>query len=237
MDAVCYEDEKQTTIYKCPRCGLETKFKRDYIQHLNRVNQCKPILSNIETLDILLELEKEYSNKPFVCEKCNKRFNHSSSMYFHRKECNGMKMNSTAPQESDNEDTVNVENRIADYASRGEFVCAYIYLIREREFLRLNEPVYKHGKTKLKTFSLSPGRLKAYKNGSELLLIKQVPIDLVDIIEKTITKAFLTQFVKHDDGFEYFIGDPEKMMNSILDIINKFNDVPSENTKDSHEAA
>jgi hypothetical protein len=42
----------------------------------------------------------------------------------------------------------------------------YIYLIKEREFIKTKEPIYKIGKTKQEKLQ----RIKSYPNGSILLL-------------------------------------------------------------------
>jgi hypothetical protein len=101
---------------------------------------------------------------------------------------------------------------------------AYIYLIREREFVRADEPVYKHGKTKMTEPNLFLSRFSAYKKNSQLIMVKDVPLHLVDIIETHITNTFKNMFNKHTDGHEYFIGDPLVMTKEIDNIINKFID-------------
>ena len=96
----------------------------------------------------------------------------------------------------------------------------YIYLLREREFLHKNENVFKYGKTCTSEATLILPRLKNYKQGSELLMIRQVPVQEVDEIKKHITNRFKAIFTKHDDGNEYFIGDPNLMIDEIFNIIN-----------------
>lgn len=98
-------------------------------------------------------------------------------------------------------------------------IFAYIYLIREREFLQNNENVYKYGKTCCSDATLFVPRLKHYKKGSELVFIMQVPIHKVDIIESQITQRFKKLFERHNDGYEYFIGDPNTMIKEMIDII------------------
>jgi hypothetical protein len=95
----------------------------------------------------------------------------------------------------------------------------YIYLIREREFLDKNENVYKHGKTCLSDATLILPRLKHYKKGSELVFVMQVSVQNICAIENNITKRFKEILKKHNDGNEYFIGDPNMMMNEMFKII------------------
>lgn len=98
----------------------------------------------------------------------------------------------------------------------------YIYLIRKREHVRMNENVYKHGKTKIITPTLVLPRLKAYDKGSELLYVRQVDVHKVDMIEANITECFRSLFTKHSDGYEYFIGDHSEMIREIERIIAQF---------------
>lgn len=97
----------------------------------------------------------------------------------------------------------------------------YIYLLREREFFKTKENVYKVGRTIQKGTSLILDRLKAYKKGSELVLIRQVPCDNVVQIETLIVKEFQKNFTQHNDGREYFIGDVNKMVDIIHNISRK----------------
>ena len=93
----------------------------------------------------------------------------------------------------------------------------YIYLIREREFIKSLEEIYKIGRTCQADFK----RFDAYPKNSHLLLFIDVPD--CKCIEKILIKKFKGQF-KHrkDIGNEYFEGDKCKMMKEIVDIIQTF---------------
>lgn len=101
----------------------------------------------------------------------------------------------------------------------GEDKHAYIYLIREREHYLLNQQVYKHGKTKVKQPCLYLPRLQHYKKESQLVVVREVSIDLVHDIEYTITRRFAEIFQCHSDGHEYFMGDAQAMTKEINKII------------------
>ena len=77
----------------------------------------------------------------------------------------------------------------------------YVYLIREREFCRLDEPVYKIGKSYEKDYK----RLSKYPKWSEIISIMEVSDE--DKIEKIIIKKFSEKFTKSKYGDEYFEGD------------------------------
>lgn len=96
----------------------------------------------------------------------------------------------------------------------------YIYLIREREFLLLNQNIYKFGKT-VQFPNNVIDRVKHYKKGSEICLIIHCDHKEVDIIETSIKQSFRTKFIQHPDGHEFFEGDVDEMERIILDIIFK----------------
>ena len=96
----------------------------------------------------------------------------------------------------------------------------YIYLIREREFLHNKQEVYKVGRTVQKGASLLLDRMKAYKKGSELCFMRQVPVENVVLTETLIKTRFNQLFNRHPDGTEYFIGD----MNDMIKVINQIID-------------
>jgi hypothetical protein len=90
------------------------------------------------------------------------------------------------------------------------FETHFIYLLRDRESMRMGENVYKLGKTRQGT-----ERLKGYSKSSELLLMIQVPD--CDLLERVLLDEFRIHFVKRAErGAEYFEGDPLVMMNRIL---------------------
>lgn len=92
----------------------------------------------------------------------------------------------------------------------------YIYLLREREFIRLNENIYKLGKTT----QLSLKRFNQYPTQSELVLhIKCVNCH---IAEKDLLCKFDSKFTRMDEyGREYFKGDWVKMVDQIVKYTNK----------------
>ena len=92
-----------------------------------------------------------------------------------------------------------------------------VYMIREREFSRLNENTYKIGKTSRDLNS----RMSGYPKGSEVCLF--VNVKNYDVIEKIMIKKFKKKFVqKKEYGTEYFNGNPELMKNVINKIIEKY---------------
>lgn len=88
----------------------------------------------------------------------------------------------------------------------------YVYLIREREFIRLNENTYKVGKS----VQTNNTRILQYPNGSELII--QIVCFDCSICEKNIIRRFKELFNhKKEYGKEYFEGDEFKMMGILIE--------------------
>ena len=87
----------------------------------------------------------------------------------------------------------------------------YIYLVKEREFIRLNEPIYKLGKTKQKNNK----RFNGYPKNSYIII--QLKCDDCDTIEKELLEIFTSKYKKrYDIGSEYFEGNEKEMITDIL---------------------
>lgn len=88
----------------------------------------------------------------------------------------------------------------------------YVYLLREREFIKTKEHVYKIGKTR----QTPKKRLAGYPKGSEVLMF--VEVKNCDTTEKLIIKTFISRFkCRRDIGTEYFEGDRD----TIVDVFNQ----------------
>lgn len=93
----------------------------------------------------------------------------------------------------------------------------YIYILREREFIRLDEEIYKIGRTK-RPIKL---RLKEYPKNSELL--GSFECDDCIFIERMLIRLFKTNYIHRNDiGNEYFEGNINNMINNINETIEKY---------------
>lgn len=98
---------------------------------------------------------------------------------------------------------------------------AYIYLIREREFLLRNEPVFKIGRGAQDADRIIKRVATGYKKGSEIWLTIRCPISTYKEVETSLKSTFRQRFQTHGDGSEYFEGDPTEMTQLISDTVNK----------------
>jgi hypothetical protein len=89
----------------------------------------------------------------------------------------------------------------------------YVYLIQEREFIHLEKPVFKIGKTKQINFT----RFSQYPKGTNL--IYQSVCSNCDICEKDIITLFKQKYSQRKDiGREYFEGNYINMVCDISEI-------------------
>jgi hypothetical protein len=74
--------------HECKRCGYECDMQYILKRHLQRKKPCQPLVSDISTEKLLIEIENlENESKNFKCKFCDKTFTASSNMYRHQKTC------------------------------------------------------------------------------------------------------------------------------------------------------
>jgi hypothetical protein len=97
-------------------------------------------------------------------------------------------------------------------------ICHYIYLLREREFVKSNEDIYKIGKTKQENLA----RFNSYPNSSQLLF--HMICSNCDKIERNIINLFKRKYILRGEiGKEYFQGNLNYMLNDIIYEIFNYN--------------
>ena len=90
----------------------------------------------------------------------------------------------------------------------------YVYIVRPREFIRLNEETYKIGKTTQPPNS----RLAGYPKGSEVLAF--ISVNDCSAMETKIKERFIVLFTQRKEyGVEYFHGDIDHMLKVFMDIV------------------
>jgi len=90
----------------------------------------------------------------------------------------------------------------------------YVYLLREREFIDLDEPIYKLGKT----IQQPNTRLAGYPKGSEVLLF--VDVKNCHNAEKELMRHFDENYHHCKDiGREYYEGDLNSMKRDFFKVV------------------
>jgi hypothetical protein len=97
----------------------------------------------------------------------------------------------------------------------------FIYILREREFIKTNENIYKIGKTSRENIQ---ERFKEYPNNSKLYSYWDV--DNIDEFEKILKSIFNLKFKNMNEiGTEYYEGDIEEMILTIECMISFLNNI------------
>lgn len=74
--------------YICKRCGHQSTTKSNLLQHLRRKVPCPPTMENISVDNYIKELlHREYNDKTYDCQWCQKCFNTWQSKSRHLKTC------------------------------------------------------------------------------------------------------------------------------------------------------
>lgn len=74
--------------FVCERCEVGFKSKRNLIGHLQKIKTCEAKSEISPSCDVLLQrLEKPQNPNPYICNRCEKKFNTQSAMYKHLKKC------------------------------------------------------------------------------------------------------------------------------------------------------
>jgi hypothetical protein len=103
------------------------------------------------------------------------------------------------------------DHKQTDSDSKDTSYDGFIYLLREREFIKTNEPIFKFGKTKSSNAS---HRINSYPKDSEICYIEKVKN--CDQLEKDILVKLRFNFDQRTDiGREYFEGKIEDILKLI----------------------
>ena len=89
----------------------------------------------------------------------------------------------------------------------------YIYIVQEREFVNLNQPIFRVGNTQT-----GMARIRKYPNDSKVFFMCNVEnaYNLALIVIQSFKKQFTQQ---NNIGYRYFEGDINEMMLLICNLI------------------
>jgi hypothetical protein len=111
----------------------------------------------------------------------------------------------------------NISQKEDKHSYDNDITIHYVYLLKEREFVRTNENVYKIGKSTQANLS----RFSQYPNGS--ILYFQMICKDCSKIERNIINSFRSRYINRTDiGNEYFEGNYDDMIHDMYYEINKF---------------
>jgi hypothetical protein len=203
----------------CERCTKKFGHLSEFNRHKNRKFPCKlkdnSIVSlELEKQNILIEEQKNIIKEQQILNDELKQKNNTQDAIIKEKDklllsfANDMtKNNKLLKVESKKYLLTNLQKRYQN---------DYVYIIREREFVRLNENTYKVGRSKQVDII---DRFDKYPKGTEIICFFSVS-DCIDC-EAEIIKQFTELFsLQKDYGTEYFQGNVNEMLNVVVKIIN-----------------
>jgi hypothetical protein len=141
------------------------------------------------------------------CENCLKKFTSYAGKYHHKRKVKCTPASSIKSIHTPSSTTAPPCPNVS--------ALTHIYLIREREFIRMNESIFKLGRS-----SNIKNRCGSYPKNSEIIIILQVS-DSVQV-EKELMKQFKQLFSQRRDiGDEYFAGDKAQMILTMCNHVYK----------------
>ena len=190
-------------MHECIRCGYNSELKNNIKRHLCRKIKCNPVLLDLSTEECLKKL---YERNFYKCICCNKEFDRQSRLDNHKTKC----------KRGEQDKITQLENKIIILQQKPEIIkpdLQFVYILREREFIKSGETVYKIGKT------INPkNRMSSYSKGSDILGLFKC--ENCDQMEKLLIETFDETFVKRKDiGLEYYQGEIDEMIKTFVRLI------------------
>jgi phenolic acid decarboxylase len=223
-------------LYKCDKCLKEFNKKHNYEVHINRKFSCinnyidkDLIIQNLTDENIELK-NKEVQNRLLnnieltntiktLEDKIKQLEDKTLILYTQNKEKQELLNNKDIEIKHlyQNKNTKNKD----DEDIKIKMVQGYVYIIRECDFVRLNEDIYKIGRT---AKTNPEDRFQKYRKGTEIIGFFKVN-DSIEC-ENKIIKCFsnhanITKMNEY--GKEYFQGDKNELLNEMLQIVKHYN--------------
>ena len=231
-------------LYICNKCNKNFSRKQSYEIHINRKIPCIPE-NNINKIIILEENIKKLENQNTINknnfeEKIKLLEEKNLILHTQNSDKNNFEekiklleeknlilhtQNSDKDKSLEKKD-LEIKNLYKNIYSKNsdiqiKKIQEYVYIIRECDFVRLNENIYKIGRT---TKANPEDRFQKYRKGTEIVGFFGVK-DSIECENKMI-KCFSnhTNIKKMNEyGKEYFQGNKNELLNEILKIVINYN--------------
>ena len=209
-------------LYICNKCNKHFSRKQSYNIHVNRINPC--ILD--ENINKIKELE--YNNQ---LEKTVEELKNTINNFEEKIKLLEEKNIILYTQNSDKDKCLKkkdleIKNLYKNIYTKNtdiqiKKIQEYVYIIRECDFVRLNENIYKIGRT---AKANPEDRFQKYRKGTEIVGFFGVKDS--NECENLIIKCFSnhTNIKKMNEyGKEYFQGNKNELLKEILQIVENYN--------------
>lgn len=169
--------------FKCSKCNYVSRLKHHLTRHVNKKNKCG---ENPQIVEIPIELK---------CNGCNKTYSSETTLKRHLKICKATKI-------------VNDNNEI-NVLDFNEDCLSFIYILKEREFVKTKESIFKIGYTTRDIGARSNGYPKGSKIYLTLPVMGNPEAEFIELFKKNFTQ-------RTDIGTEYFEGNFKEMYTQCL---------------------
>jgi len=192
--------------FGCSVCEYTSSKKENVVRHINRKIACGKGLREI--IEIPIEIK---------CQYCEKKFSTYVSLKGHEKHnCSKKDKLKDVKIKELEEKTKELERQLKEKPTTINQTIEVpqekrnsMYLLQEREFFNLKQPVYKIGITETVR-----NRMGQYPKGSKIIFIMPVDGDP----EQLCLVKFRSQFIPRTDvGSEYFQGDADLMVKTVIE--------------------
>jgi predicted nuclease with TOPRIM domain len=213
-------------LYICNKCNKNFSRKQSYQAHINRKYSC------ILTENFNTNLELEENNKQY--EENNKELtdrikNLEKDKDILKEENFTMKVQIKEKQDLLNNKDIEIKDLYKNMNVKNnnnndikiKLVQEYVYIIRECDFVRLNEDIYKIGRT---SKTNPEDRFQKYRKGTEIVAFFKVNNSIE--CENKMIKCFSNHInIKKmsEYGKEYFQGNRNELLSEILKIVINYN--------------
>jgi hypothetical protein len=213
-------------LYICNKCNKNFNKKQCYDVHINRKFPCTYEDITNQKID-----DTNISNKIKELEENNKQYDESNKELTNKNkqledknnklECDNKILNNLLDKFIKNNNIINKNTKDNNDDIKIKKIQEYVYIIRECDFVRLNENIYKIGRT---AKANPEDRFQKYRKGTEIVGFFGVN-DSIEC-ENKIIKCFSnhTNIKKMNEyGKEYFQGNKNELIKEIVQIVENYN--------------
>jgi hypothetical protein len=203
-------------MHNCHRCGYSTNIKSAFLNHLKRKRQCKSVISDIP-IQIMRDMYNVKSPSPITTstpQSTPVQEVVSNPQLFSWTNPNPTPLTPSHPSTST--PVVTPAPFLPTNCILQPIVSprGYLYLLREREFIKTNELIFKVGKTTQNLYQ----RINKYPKDSELIMAIRVAD--CHTAETALLKELRRKYIQRRDiGHEYFEGEQQAFMKELSEFI------------------
>jgi hypothetical protein len=198
---------------KCIYCLHTFSTSSNYTKHKEK---CKLKDDPIRLLEIEHKIDIKFPDNKLECRFCNCILSRVDNLKTHLETCKKRQEYLTKLQKMkiEKQKLEELERQKIEKSEKNKSKTNILYLIQEREFVNLNKPVYKIGRSKQEGFK----RFNDYPKGSVIKIM--IECDDCVLGERILLNIFRKKYIQRSDiGSEYFEGSMIDMRDDICNYV------------------